>query len=182
MGKKFIITEEEKNRIREMYNLDEGWAENFKEKLLSKGKEIANKIAKKFTGKDIEDVTTDDFNRMSTQQRGDLEKEMGPVTHSIKVGDVVTILKGDNQTMSEKVVYVDGDIITLESGIEYPSQNLRLEPPGTRPSHGGDPCEGAADRYLCYKEEESKGFVFPKTSQTYREFGDGKWKGVYKDF
>jgi|694.fasta_scaffold74681_5 hypothetical protein len=181
MGKRIIITEEERTRIRGMYNLDEGWGKNLLDKLKQKGLDTWKKIFKKVTGMDVEDVTIEDIENLSSKQKDELENEVES-NHSIKVGDVVTILKGDNQTMSEKVVYVDGNTITLESGIEYPSQNLRLEPTGTRPSHGGDPCEGAADRYLCYREEEAKGFVFPKTSSTYREFGDGRWKGVYKDF
>jgi hypothetical protein len=164
-----------------MYNLDEGWGKNLLDKIKQKGLDIGKKIFKKVTGMDVEDISIEDIENLSFKQKDELENEVDS-NHSIKVGDVVTILKGDNQTMSEKVVYVDGNIITLQSGIEYPSQNLRPEPPGTRPSHGSDPCDGAADPYLCYREEEAKGFVFPKTSKTYREFGDGKWKGVYKDF
>ncbi len=138
MGKKFIITEEEKNRIREMYNLDEGWAENFKEKLLNKGIEFGKKIFKKVTGRDVEDVTIEDLKSMNLQQKGNLEKEMEPVTHSIKNDDIVTVVNGDNRGMRFRVIFVEGNTITVDLGhgdtYDYKASDLRLEPAGTKSS------------------------------------------------
>lgn len=134
MGKKFIITEDEKREIRGMYNLDEGFGEKLLNKLKEKGIDIANKLVKKYTGKELKDISVDDLNSIGLEKQKELEDEV-EIYHSFGIGDVVTILRGDNQGHRMEIVAIEGNTITLNNGsemVEYEAKNLRKEPPGTK--------------------------------------------------
>jgi len=133
MGKRIIITEEERTRIRGMYNLDEGWGKNLLDKLKQKGLDIGKKIFKKVTGMDVEDITIEDLENLSFKQKDELENEVES-NHSIKYGDVVTVIRGDNQGQSFKVIDIEGNRIGVDVGYDTMTHNasdLRVEPSGT---------------------------------------------------
>jgi len=139
MRKRIIISEDEKREIRGMYNLDEAFGEKLLNKLKDKGIDIANKLVKKYTGKELKDITVDDLNSIGLQSQEDLNKEIEHITHSIKNGDVVTILQGPNPNQKFRVVYVEGNTITVDLGhgdtMDYKVENVRLEPEGSKPSY-----------------------------------------------
>ena len=182
MKKRIIISEDEKREIREMYNLDEGWGETFLNKIKTKGKEIASKIVKKFTGKELDDVTSDDLNKMSSEQRGKFEKEVES-DHSFGIGDVVTILRGDNQGHRMEIVYIEGNTISLNTGdgmMDYPAKNLRKEPPGTKTTLwiADGSADGSGMDYIGGKNNNvynTSGVVSPSEFLKNREWNGSEW-------
>ena len=173
MKKRIIISEEEKKQIREMYNLDEGWGETFLNKI---------KIVKKFTGKELDDVTSDDLNKMSSEQRGKFEKEVES-DHSFGIGDVVTILRGDNQGHRMEIVYIEGNTISLNTGdgmMDYPAKNLRKEPPGTKTTIwiADGSADGSGMDYIGGKNNNvynTSGVVSPSEFLKNREWNGSEW-------
>ena len=76
MGKRIIITEEEKKQIKEMHSLNEDWIYDLLSYLGKKGKQAAKKVWSKITGSDKEDISKEDLEKMSPEERASFEKEM----------------------------------------------------------------------------------------------------------
>jgi hypothetical protein len=76
MGKRIIITEEEKKQIKEMHSLNEDWIYDLLSYLGKKGKQAAKKVWSKITGSDKEDISKEDLEKMSPEERAAFEKEM----------------------------------------------------------------------------------------------------------
>jgi hypothetical protein len=182
MKKRIIISEDEKREIRGMYNLDESFGEKLLNKLKDKGIDIANKLVKKYTGKELKDITVNDLNSIGFNKQKELEDEV-EIYHSFGIGDVVTIMKGDNQGHRMEIVAIEGNIISLNTGrdiMDYPAKDLRLEPPGTKTTvwiHDSS-ADGSGMDYLGGKNNNvynTSGVVSQSEFLKNREWNGSEW-------
>ena len=69
MGKRIIITEEEKKKIKEMHNLNESWLDDFIEYVSKKSKDSVKYLWNKITGKDKENISKEDLEKLSPEEK-----------------------------------------------------------------------------------------------------------------
>ncbi len=115
MGKRIIITEEEKKQIKEMHSLNEDWIYDLLSYLGKKGKQAAKKVWSKITGSDKEDISKEDLEKMSPEERAAFEKEMedDKKSEENKKSEVKKSKEGKKETQKTGSWVVEGRYLAL---------------------------------------------------------------------